>query len=155
MSHTRNTRGGAGSARVRLVEQRTTNEHEGMQKIEFFKAADATRTVPAGQFIFRAGEASDCAFVLVEGRADVLVEGRVVEAAEAGSLLGEMALVDSQPRSASVRAVTECRLAAIDERRFTFLIQQHPFFALQVMRIMAERLRNMNQALTGLGNAAA
>jgi len=118
-----------------------------MQKIELFKPADATLIVPSGQFIFRVGEGSDCALVLVEGRAEVVVNGQVVEEAEPGTLLGEMALVEQRPRSASVRAVTACRLVVIDERRFTFLIQQHPFFALQVMRIMAERLRRMNEVL--------
>lgn len=117
------------------------------QKIQFFKPSDATRTVPAGQFIFQVGDPVDCAFVLVEGQAAVLVNGQVVERAEAGSLLGEMALVEHLPRSASVQAVTECRLVAIDERRFTFLVQQHPFFAIQVMQIMAERLRRLTQVL--------
>ena len=112
-----------------------------MQKILLFKPADATHEIPAGGFIFQAGEPSHHAFVLVEGQAEVLVSGRPVEQAEPGALLGEMGLIDNQPRSASVRAVTDCRLVAIDERRFTFLVQQHPFFALQVMRIMAERVR--------------
>lgn len=112
-----------------------------MQKILLFKPADATHEIPAGGLVFQAGDPSHHAFVLVEGRAEVLVNGRAVEQAEPGALLGEMGLIDEQPRSASVRAVTDCRLVAIDERRFTFLVQQHPFFALQVMRIMAERVR--------------
>lgn len=112
-----------------------------MQKILLFKPTDATHEIVAGDFVFQAGDSSQHAFVLVEGRAEVLVNGRAVEQAEPGALLGEMGLIDSQPRSASVRAVTDCRLVAIDERRFTFLVQQHPFFALQVMRIMAERVR--------------
>jgi CRP-like cAMP-binding protein len=119
-----------------------------MQRIEFFRTTDATRAVPAGEYIFQAGESSDSAFVLVEGQAVVLVNGQVVEEAGPGTLLGEMALVEGRPRSASAQAVTECRLVAIDERRFTFLIQQHPFFAIQVMRIMAERLRRMNEVLS-------
>ncbi|HEU5100134.1 MAG TPA: Crp/Fnr family transcriptional regulator [Roseiflexaceae bacterium] len=58
-----------------------------------------------------------------------------------GGIVGEMALIDDRPRSATAVAATDCRLVPIDERRFTFLVQQTPMFALAVMRVMAERLR--------------
>jgi CRP-like cAMP-binding protein len=115
-----------------------------MPKIELFKNAEATHTLAAGEFLFQQGEAGAAAFVLVEGEIEVLVHGAVVERAGPGSLLGEMALIEQLPRSASARAVTACRLVAIDERRFRFLVQQHPFFGLQVMKIMADRLRQAN-----------
>ena len=44
-------------------------------------------------------------------------------------------------------AVTDCEFVAVDEKRFQFLVQQTPFFATQVMRMMAERLRKTNQLL--------
>ena len=40
--------------------------------------------------------------------------------------------------------VTACKLIAIPEKRFLFLVQQTPYFSLQIMRVMAERLRKMN-----------
>ncbi len=126
-----------------------------MHEIKLFKPNDATHTVAAGQFIFQAGEPGKCAFVLLEGEAEVLVNGAVVEHAKPGSLLGEMALIEHRERSASARAATDCKLVAIDERRFLFLVQQHPFFALQVMQIMAERLRHMNQVLSQSATAQA
>ena len=119
-----------------------------MQDIKIFKASDATHSVGAGEFIFQTGEEGNCAFVMLEGEAEVLVNGTAVERSKPGDLLGEMALIESRPRSASARAVTDCKLIALDERRFLFLVQQHPFFALQVMKIMAERLRHMNQVLS-------
>jgi CRP-like cAMP-binding protein len=125
-----------------------------MQSINLFKTSDATHQVPAGQFIFQEGEAGTCAYVLLEGEAEVLVKGVTVERSQPGSLLGEMSLIERQSRSASLRAVTDCRLIAIDERRFLFLVQQHPFFALQVMGIMAERLRQMNRSIEGAAAAA-
>ena len=54
---------------------------------------------------------------------------------------GEMAIVDSSPRSATVVAVTDTKLAVIDRHRFLFLVQETPMFALQVMSSIAERLR--------------
>ena len=121
-----------------------------MQAIKLFKPSDATHAIPAGSFVFHTGEPAACAYVLLEGEAEVLVNDQVVERAAPGSLLGEMALIERRERSACLRAVTDCKLVAIDERRFLFLVQQHPFFALHVMQVMAERLRHMN-AVLGVG----
>src|SRR5229473_1534528 len=56
----------------------------------------------------------------------------------------EMALIDDDPRSATVVAKTDCRLVEIDRRRFEFMVSETPFFALAVMRVMADRLRKTN-----------
>ena len=52
-----------------------------------------------------------------------------------------MAIIDSSPRSGTVIAVTDAKLAVIDRNKFLFLVQETPMFALQVMSTMAERLR--------------
>jgi CRP-like cAMP-binding protein len=62
-----------------------------------------------------------------------------------------MALVDGGPRSAPARAVTQSVVIPIDERRFLFLVQQTPFFALRVMRLMSTRLRAANERTRTLG----
>jgi len=51
-----------------------------------------------------------------------------------GTLIGEMALIDDSPRTATVMAKTPSRLAEIDRRRFHFLVQQTPHFATHVMK---------------------
>jgi CRP/FNR family cyclic AMP-dependent transcriptional regulator len=53
-------------------------------------------------------------------------------------------LIDTAPRSASAIAATPSRLVCVGKREFTFLVQEHPTFALQVMAVMAERLRRGN-----------
>ena len=63
--------------------------------------------------------------------------------------MGEMALIDHGPRSATVTASTDCTLAEIDEKRFLFLVQQTPMFALSVMRLLSQRLRRMNAMIKG------
>ncbi len=62
-----------------------------------------------------------------------------------GAIFGEMVLVDNSPRSATAIARTDCRVVPISEKRFQFLIQETPYFAIQVMQIMATRLRRMNE----------
>ena len=85
-------------------------------------------------------------YVLLEGKMDILLGNHVVETAKEGALIGEMALIDDSPRAANAVAKSACRLAQIDQRRFDFLVQQHPHFARHVMRELADRLRHMNAA---------
>lgn len=100
--------------------------------------------VAAGQTLFREGEDGHQMFVLTTGSAEIILNNRVVETLQHGSIVGEMGLVSPGPRSATVLAVTDCEFVAIDERRFLYLVQQTPFFATQVMRVLAERLRAVN-----------
>ncbi len=94
-----------------------------------------------GQEIFREGNPGTIMYVVKEGRVDVLKGDRVIDSAGPGEILGEMALIDSSPRSATARAGTDCKLIPVDEYYFLFLVQHSPYFALQVMRILAARLR--------------
>jgi CRP/FNR family transcriptional regulator, cyclic AMP receptor protein len=56
-----------------------------------------------------------------------------------------MALIDQAPRTATAIAKTPCKLAVISEKRFLFMVQTAPHFALQIMKVMADRLRKMNE----------
>jgi CRP-like cAMP-binding protein len=84
-------------------------------------------------------------FVLLEGVMSVMVGGETVENSTRGALLGEMALIDNSPRGATVVATEPSRLAKVDAKRFNFIIQQNPFFAKHVMKVLVDRLRHMNQ----------
>jgi CRP-like cAMP-binding protein len=97
--------------------------------------------VPAGRAIFQEGQAGSEMYIVTSGKVELRADERVLETLEAGGVFGEMALVDDQPRSASAVAVTDCELVPIDEKRFEFLMGRMPFFALEVMRVMARRLR--------------
>jgi len=99
------------------------------------------RTFPSGATIFREGDPPDFMYGVVDGAVNIVVGDRVIETADAGTLFGEMALIDKKPRSADAVAASRCRVACIDERRFLFLAQQTPNFALHVMRTLADRLR--------------
>jgi CRP-like cAMP-binding protein len=103
--------------------------------------------VLAGAALFRAGEEGHQMYVVSTGTADVIVNDRVVETLQHGSVIGEVSMMLPGPHSASVIAVTDSEFVAVDEKRFQFLVQQTPLFATQVMRMMAERLRKTNQLL--------
>lgn len=116
---------------------------------ELFSHNPTIIRVAAGDALFRSGEDGHMLYVLSIGQAQVVVSDQVVETLQHGSIVGEVSMVLPGPRSASVFAVTDCEFVAVDEKRFQFLVQQTPFFATQVMRVMAERLRNTDRLLGG------
>lgn len=103
--------------------------------------------VDAGRTLFAEGDEGHKMFVLTVGTAEIIVKNRVVETIVPGNIVGEMGIVSAGPRSATVVAVTPCEFVAIDEKRFQYLVQQTPFFATQVMRVLAERLRMADEML--------
>lgn len=115
---------------------------------ELFAHNPTLITIEAGHALFLEGDEGQMMYVLATGTADVIINNRVVETLQHGSIVGEISIVMPGPRSASVVAITDCEFVAVDEKRFQFLVQQTPFFATQVMRVMAERLRRVNQIVT-------
>ena len=113
----------------------------------FSHETNAVRLAP-GDVLFRAGDPPDGMFVLLEGSLDILVGDKVVEQSTRGSILGEMALIDHSPRGATVVAREACSLARLDGNRFHRLISQNPFFAMHVMKVLADRIRHMDELLT-------
>jgi len=109
--------------------------------INLLKREREVRSFQAGQPVFSEGEAGDVMYAVVEGEVHVVLRGQVLETVGEGGIFGELALLDDRPRSASAIASTDCKVAVIDLRRFGVLVQQTPFFAVDVMRVMAERLR--------------
>lgn len=116
-----------------------------MSSIEIFKHEENTVPYAAGQTIFSEGEPGDVMYVVQEGEVEVRLGDRLLETAGPGGLVGEMALVDTSHRSATAVAKTDCKLVALDETKFKIHVHHTPFFAVQVMRIMADRLRRMNE----------
>jgi CRP/FNR family transcriptional regulator, cyclic AMP receptor protein len=115
-----------------------------VETLHIFRNESNTRSLAAGEYLFHQGDVADLMYILVEGEVDILVGDTVVETVGPETVLGEMAMIESEPRSASVRAKTPCRVVPIDQKRFQFLIQQTPYFAIEIMRILAYRLRKMD-----------
>ena len=99
------------------------------------------RPYAPGEVIFTEGQAGDAMYAVLEGEVEITKQGRVLEVVASGGVFGEMALIDQEPRSATAIAKTDCKLVTVGERRFTLLVQQTPYFALQIMHTLAERLR--------------
>ncbi|MFO7445768.1 MAG: cyclic nucleotide-binding domain-containing protein [Ignavibacteriaceae bacterium] len=103
------------------------------------------RSYDQGEFIFVEGDPGNTMFSILEGKVEIRAHDKTVYIAGPGEILGEMALIENKPRSATVVAKTKCKLAVIDERRFQFLLQQTPMFITQILKALADRLRHMNE----------
>jgi CRP/FNR family transcriptional regulator, cyclic AMP receptor protein len=83
--------------------------------------------------------------VIKSGQVRIQLGNRTLSELSANDIFGEMALIDSEPRSATALAVTDVELVAVSEKQFLFLVGQTPYFALKVMRVLAQRLRASNK----------
>ncbi|HEY5291047.1 MAG TPA: cyclic nucleotide-binding domain-containing protein [Burkholderiales bacterium] len=124
-----------------------------MPSLHLFRNAPEVIAVTAGKYIFRMGDAAKAMYMIIEGEVDLMLDDTVVETAREGSFIGEMALIEDEPRSASARARSDCRVFPIDEARFQSLVKETPFFALQVMKTLAQRLRKMDARLGAVPKA--
>lgn len=110
-------------------------------------ARDPSRVYKAGETVFTEGDDGYVMYVVLEGAVKLSVTGRSVEKVGKGGVFGEMALIDSAPRSATAVAVTDSTLVSVTAERFKTLVQETPGFALEIMRIMASRLRSMDRRI--------
>ena len=106
-----------------------------------------TRRVRAGAVIFREGERADELFVIKSGYVRIQIGNRTMADLTTDNIFGEMALIDSEPRSATAVAITDVELVPVSEKQFLFHVSQAPYFALKVMRTLAQRLRVTNKVL--------
>lgn len=114
---------------------------------DLFSAIEQYQSFTTGQAIFREGESAESMYIVAEGQVDIMLGDRVLETINPGGILGELALIDDKPRSASAIAKTDCLLAPVNREHFLVLVQRTPRFALQVMRAITERLRRANNLL--------
>jgi len=126
-----------------------------MDPVRLFQHDPNRQSFAAGQQVFTQGSRRDRMYVVVSGEVEITIDGVCVEVAGPGSLVGEMALIDEGPRSSSVVARVPSDLVPVDRERFLFLVQQTPYFALTVMKVLTERLRRMDLFLREMIASAA
>jgi cytochrome P450 len=108
-------------------------------------AVTAMRRVPEGQVICAEGEIADRWWIVVEGQADATSAGLYLATIGPGETIGELALLDGQPRTATVTATTDMVLHEVQGDGFVDAVSQSPNLALALLRELATRLRAANQ----------
>lgn len=109
-----------------------------------FASATQTRTFEAGEVVFEAGDTGTQMYGVISGSVELRDGDAVVATLGPDSTFGELAIISKEPRSLTAVAAEESSLALIDERTFIFLVHETPTFALQVMRSLAGRIKQLD-----------
>jgi len=110
-------------------------------------------TFEAGQAIMNEGDFGDFMYIVVDGQVRVHKGGKTILTLDAGAPVGELAVLDPEPRSASVSAVTDTLLFRIDKEPFDEVMADRPEIAQGVIRSLCERIRIQGQTLVARSGA--
>ena len=99
--------------------------------------------VPAGKTLMREGDSADAFYIIVNGSIRIERTGAAPRDLGPGQFLGEIALVDHGPRTATATTTSPARLLVLGHREFDQMLDKHPGFRGQVMEALARRVRNL------------
>ncbi len=110
--------------------------------------------VKEGEYIFREGDEADCMYLIHSGKIKISksrgnVEKRI-QILKEGEFVGEMAIINTLPRSADALALEECQLIRMDRMSYETTIQKNRQFALSFIQFLSQRLRDTTEQLTTL-----
>lgn len=112
------------------------------------KAGDEV-TLAAGTVIVDQGQTGREAFVIISGSATVKRNGKKVATLGAGSVVGELSLLDHGPRTATVVTETECTMLVISQRQFLAVIDAIPAISHKLLATLAGRIRELDRQYFG------
>lgn len=104
-----------------------------------------------GQYIVNEGDMGKELFVVIKGEVEVVAGGNVVAVIKAGGSFGEMALIDSQPRSADIIAIDDVLVLKMESDDFLEILKQRDEVALGVIKVLNARIRDQNTKISELG----
>ncbi len=102
--------------------------------------------LPAGRVLMRQGETGAELFAIVDGSARVERDGRPLPDCGPGSVIGEIALIDGGPRTATVTLTTPSRLLVLSRRDFASLMDEFPGVRVQILDTLASRVRTLEES---------
>lgn len=136
--------------RRRLLANVALFSHLDEAELDELLATTSTRRLREGEVLFRKGDPGRQLYGVVEGRLKVYssgVDGRevVFGLSDPGDVTGEIALLDAEPRSATVVALQATELLTLDRRDFLPFLERHPKVAIRLAELLAERLRRLSE----------
>ena len=107
-----------------------------------------------GEIVARQGDDGDCMFVVQDGEVEIVADNDgaevVLRSAGRNEILGEMAIFEHQPRSATIRARGQVRILTLDKRNFLRRINEDPSLAFRMIETMSHRVRDLSREVVEL-----
>jgi CRP-like cAMP-binding protein len=113
----------------------------------FAQRVGASVTYSAGSVVFNKDDPGSCMYIVQSGVIEMVIGDKVVEICGPNEAIGFMSMIDGAARSSTARVKEACELSLIDQRKFRFMVDEVPNFALYIMGAMARRIRGMGQAM--------
>lgn len=133
-----------------------------VEKVLFLKGVDLFKTIPAEELshiaqitdevecapqetIFNEGDQGDAMYLIVDGKVKVHTGDKVLAELGASQCVGEMAILDAEPRSASITALTDLTLLKIEREDFSEILGEKPEISRGIIKVLTGRLREANR----------
>jgi CRP-like cAMP-binding protein len=120
---------------------------EGLSKKELGQLARVSEDmeIPAGTTLTKEGELGHEFFVIVDGQTEVKRKGKNLGTRGAGDFIGEIALLEEVPRTATVKAKTDLRVFVLTSKDFHHLLEESPNVERKVLRTLAKRVAELSE----------
>lgn len=116
--------------------------------LEMFRDWDDVVEYRAKTVIFSERDPADVMYVILAGEIELTLHGEPLGAEGVGGIVGEMAMINAAPRSATATTLSKVRLARVTREQFTKFVSESTEFSLLVMSVLANRLRAVDQYIT-------
>lgn len=133
-----------------------------VEKVLFLKGVDLFKTIPAEELshiaqitdevecapqetIFKEGDQGDAMYLIVDGKVKVHTGDKVLAELGTSQCVGEMAILDAEPRSASITALTDLTLLKINREDFSEILGEKPEISRGIIKVLTGRLREANR----------
>ena len=104
--------------------------------------------INSNDIIFMEGDHGDALYVIISGKICIIKHKKEIAVLEKGNCIGEMSLLDHEPRSAEAKASEDTILLKINQEEFYELMSNNPDITKQIVKILTRRLREMNKKIT-------
>ena len=125
------------------------------QELNLLAASGSRKNFPGKNVIFQEGDSGDVLFIILSGKVKVLLTGKngqeyILSRLGPGNFFGEMAILESAPRSASVITVEPSEFFLLGRKALTELLKHHPDIALKILKNLSQRLRKVSEQVRSL-----
>jgi CRP/FNR family transcriptional regulator, cyclic AMP receptor protein len=119
---------------------------------ELHRIADISNIVdvPMGTVLTKVGASGDSFFFIIDGRVSVETQVGSGDPLHSGDFFGEMSLIDGEPRSATIIAMTDVQLLVVDRAHFWLLMDEAPDLVRRILVVLSRRVRRLEQVANGL-----